>query len=745
MRTHLSRILRVLDCACYFKRTGRFQKAAELFQQVLRLDPNQPEALYHLGVFARETGQLEDAVQLLILSLRVNSNHVGALSELAGVLKEQQRFPEALEFYQAALALSPNDAELHLDLGVVFTEVQRHPEATDCFQRALELNPNLKAEFKSEPLHANFCAALFRAGRLPEPIAHWWREVELDPKSFPALNHLGNAFGEALQYSRAVLYLKKALELKPDCVHTLNSLGAALKELGRFDEALACFHTALGFYQGQEPGIFSQIHRNRATAYYAAGRAGESVDCFRKSLELNPDCAVTFSDYLFVLNHLQSLTAEELFAEHRKFGKRFDSLLELKPHANTPDRERRLRVGFVSGDFRDHALAYFFEPVLVNMTKSRFEIFCYQNHPVNDAVSERFKNYADSWSNVDQLSDDDLAKRIRRDRIDILVDLSGHTARNRLLVFARKPAPVQVTMIGYMQTTGLAAMDYRITETALDPVGATDHLSTEKLIRLPAGAAQFVPPRDCPAVNALPAFRNGYVTFASFNKPSKITEEVLATWVRLLKATPGSRLLVVGLDCNWVSATMAAHGVEPARLSFFGLMPTREYLALHHQIDFCLDTFPYNGGTTSLFALWMGVPFVSLDGDTMISRVGGTLLKAVGLSELIAANPEEYVQKAAASVRNLSQLAERRGVLRSRLSACVGDGSSFTKQLEQAFLAMWREWCDTHVAVKLAEENSRTKSPAPELAVLPESESFCQYACVNSVTNQTESFSGDPS
>jgi len=757
-----SKIERLLEKAVSFQRGGRLQKSVDLFQQILVIDPNQPDALYHLGVLAYEAGELEKAVQLIVQSLQVNANHAEALNALANVLKDQHRFPEALEFYQAALAILPDAAYLHSNLGLVFNELQRSEEAIVCYQRALALDPKLyaahsnlggifqkqgewqkalecyeqalalnpklavvlanmgailndqekyseavhyhEAALKLEPnldlIHSNLGAAFQKLGQVQEAIDCYRQALKLNPKSQLALSNLGGALWEQNQFDQAVVCLKKALELKPDCFKTWDRLGSALKEQGSLEEGLACFHKALEFTAGQKNDLISPIYRHIAGAHFDAGRAEPSVEWFRKALALKPNCASTFSDLLFVLNHFQQNTVAELFTEHRQFGKQFDSLLEKIPHSNVPEPNRRLRIGFVSGDLRIHAVANFIEPVFTNITKSQFEIFSYANHSVNDAVSERFKAKSDSWCNVDLLSDDQLASQIRNDRIDILVDLSGHTARNRLLVFARKPAPIQVTMIGYMQTTGLAAMDYRITDESLDPTGSTDHLNTEKLIRLPAGASPFQHPLDCPPVNELPALKNGYVTFASFNKSSKITSEVFETWARLLKSLPSSKLLVAGISCDFVAKTMASYGIGPERLVLHERKPIPEYFALHHEADFVLDTFPYNGGTTGLNALWMGLPFVTIEGSTTLSRVGACLLRGSSLSEgsdlseLIATNPDEYVQKAICAVQNLPRLAQWRRELRPGRLAVAGDGSVFTRQLEEVFREIWKTWCE---------------------------------------------------
>jgi predicted O-linked N-acetylglucosamine transferase (SPINDLY family) len=374
-------------------------------------------------------------------------------------------------------------------------------------------------------------------------------------------------------------------------------------------------------------------------------------------------------------------------------------------------------IGYVSGDLCDHPVARFIGPVFETYSRSEFQVFCYSNRRVEDAVSARMRESTDCWRNVSALSDDELANLIRDDGIDILVDLSGHTALNRLLVFARKPAPVQVTMIGYMQTTGMTAMDYRITDEALDPIGTSEHLSTEELIRLPAGAAPFQPPPDCPPVDELAALKNGYVTFASFNNLTKITPEVTETWARVLQAAPGSKMLIVGRNGSPVGAAVCSHGIAPERLEILERQPMQAYLALHNRVDLILDAFPYNGGTTNLIAAWMGVPFVTIAGNTTVSRVGEAVLKLLGLPELVATGTAEYVRKAADTVKDLDRLSHLRSVMRPRLQAWGGDGSVFTKQLEQAFREIWRRWCEAQASARVSAGEARV--PAPAVAAAP--------------------------
>ena len=754
MRNKKSKLDTLLGLSFNLLRTGRSREASDLFRQILQIDPKQPDALHYLGVYAHETGRLEEAVQLIVQSLQVFPNNAGALNSLAGVLKDQRRFPEALEFYQAAVGMSPNESYLHSNLGLIYIELKQLEAAIACFEMAIKLdskscpahsnlgrayqnlgdwNKALECYFRAlslkadEPIvlsnigsilneqgryadalsyheaalrispnsdvaHSNLGAALQALGRVPEGIASCWRALQINPKSYNALNNLGNAYRRQGDFGQAIACLKKAVELEPANYLAYNNLGTTYSEEGLLEESLGYFRKALEL----EPTLM-HVHRNLGATLYLAGETEESVGCLRKALELKPDCAEAFSDLLFALNHLRQDTPAALFAEHVRFGKQFEApfVSEKRQFLNFPDPDRRLRVGFVSGDLREHPVANFIEPVFSNIDKSQFEIYCYENHPVNDAVSERLKTKVEFWANVDRMSDEELASRIREDGIDILVDLSGHTTLNRLLVFARKPAPVQVTMIGYMQTTGLSAMDYRITDESLDPTGSSEHLSTEKLIRLPAGASRFVPPENCPPVNELPALKNGYVTFASFNKTSKITPEAVECWARLLKATPGSKLLVMGGSSQAVVTGLGAHGIGPERLELLKIMPMKGYLEVHHRVDFYLDTFPYNGGTTSLIATWMGLPFVTIEGCSTISRVGACILRGVGLDELIATTSDEYVEKAVAAVQDLPRLAEWRSVLRERRMAGIGgDTTEFTKQLEGAFRGIWREWCE---------------------------------------------------
>jgi predicted O-linked N-acetylglucosamine transferase (SPINDLY family) len=367
-------------------------------------------------------------------------------------------------------------------------------------------------------------------------------------------------------------------------------------------------------------------------------------------------------------------------------------------HSNVRDPARRLRIGFVSADFRNHAVANFIEPVLEGFARdAQLTLYSYYNYASQDATTERIKGYFSSWDQVVGLSDEALAQKIREDGIDILVDLSSHTAHNRLLVFARKPAPVQVSWIGYPGSTGLHAMDYYLSDRHCLPEGQFEDQFTEKIVRLPA-ASPFLPLRDAPPVNALPALTNGYITFGSFNRPNKITRGVIALWSNLLKAVPDARLVLGAMpqdsEGNVWLAWFEQEGIDAQRLTFYPKKAMGEYLALHHQVDICLDTFPYNGGTTSWHAISMGVPTLTLAGETVAGRSGACILGQVGLESFVAQSKEEFVQKGRQWATDIQSLSQLRAGMKSRFEqSAAGKPEVVTAGLAQAMRVMWQRWC----------------------------------------------------
>ena len=535
-------------------------------------------------------------------------------------------------------------------------------------------------------------------GQMEEAIACYRRALALQPGNAKVHNNLGNTLARIGQAEEALAHYRRALALRPDNAQMHNNLGNTLATLGRAREAIGHYERAIVL----KPD-YAEVHGNLANALAACGRADEAFERFERALTLTPDNDATYSNLLLVMNASARFDAQTVFTAHRRYAECFETPLIASWPKHTNDRscDRPLRVGYVSADLRMHSVAWFIEPVLANHDRERFEIYAYHGHEIEDEVSEHMRSHVTKWRRLIGLSDEEVARGIQEDCIDILVDLNGHTAMNRLLVFARKPAPVQVTWLGYPNTTGLAAMDYRITDRYADPEGMTERYHTETLWRLPESFSCYRPPATAPEVGALPGNESKTVTFGSFNSRSKIGPEVIALWARVLRAVPNSRLMLKGKGYDDDSVQEAlreafrAHGVGDERLRLHGGNDSHaQHLRRYHEIDIALDPFPYNGTTTTLDALWMGVPVVTLAGTTHVARVGVSLLNHLGLSEWIANSTQEYVEIAARWARDPRRLAALRRQLRTRMaSSPLTDASAFTRHLETAYRSMWQRWC----------------------------------------------------
>ncbi len=467
--------------------------------------------------------------------------------------------------------------------------------------------------------------------------------------------------------------------------------GAILVKLGRIAEGIASYEEAL-VHQAD----FPEACNNLAHAWLRQGEVAKAVAACRQALALRPVYPKAHSNLLFAL-HCEDFDPRELFAEHKRWAERNEPRRAHR-HFNDPSPERRLRIGYVSAAFgRGHPVSAFLEPVLRHHDGRAFEVTCYSCAPDRDG---RLRSLGPRWRNIHGKPDSEAAQRVRRDRIDILVDLDGHSAGNRLTLLARKPAPVQVTWLGYADTTGLKSMDYRITDRHADPPGMTEHLHTERLVRLPGGFLCYQPPEEAPQVTELPARRAGAFTFGSFNHPVKLSRRVVETWAAILWRVPRSRLLLH--HCDWDIGDIRARAIEQFRgagigadrLEFAGRIPDlRAHLEVFGRADIGLDTFPYNGTSTTCEALWMGLPVVTLAGATHVSRAGASLLCGLGLECFVAATADRYADLAVRAASDLGGLQSLRAGLRSRMaSATLTDAAGFTRRLENAYRRMWRRW-----------------------------------------------------
>lgn len=485
---------------------------------------------------------------------------------------------------------------------------------------------------------------------------------------------------------------QRAARLMPHDADVHNNLGNILNALGRLDEAETVLCRAL-----QLRPEFAEALNNRAVVLQQLGRQEEAERLFERALQCQPDYVQAHSNRLFLMSHSHALTPQELLQAHLDFDQQHGKPLRVswRPHANPRDPHKRLRVGFVSGDLRRHAAAHFIAPIWRGLDRAEIELLVYNSSPDRDAVTDMLRGMADGWTEAANLGDDELAERVRADGVDILVDLSGHTANNRLLVFARKPAPVQVTAIGYPHTTGLAAMDYRISDHFRMPPGLEPQY-VEHVVRVPC--ASTFESGEAPEVSGLPALQTGALCFGSFQRGIKITPATLSLWASVLRALPDSRMLIGALQAGAaqrrVHDALVAEGIASSRLEFHGPMPMPDYLALHHRIDLLLDSYPYPGGTTIHHGLWMGVPTLTRVGESVVSWQGAANLLRLGLDEFVAADDAGYERLARRWAADLPALAAVRSGLRQRWQRSpLLRPETVARGMQAAFRGMWQRWC----------------------------------------------------
>ena len=668
---------------------GNYTAAAAWVRKAIAANPRSPDYYNTLGNVLRAQGARDVAIEQYRKALSIAPEHPVALNNFANVLVEEGQYEAAVQRYREALALKPDYAEAWLGLGNALRLQGLTDAAADGLGRALALRPVYPMA------HILLAEVLRRTAGLNAVIAHYRKAVTLCPYSPDVLNGLGNALRDMRNYDEAVDCLTRAIRLKPGSAELHNNLGNTLKEQGRSGDAIKHLERALEL----KPD-FAEARNNLGNAFLEQGRLNEAIACYKKALRLWPDDAGTHSNYLYAINYDPDHDPAEVFAEHVRFAERHEAPLSryIKSHHNTCDESRRLRIGYVSPDFCGHSVAYFLEPVLASHDLDQFEIYCYYNNFVEDDVTRRLQGYASHWRVIAGVSDEQVARLIRNDKIDILVDLAGHTAMNRLLVFARKPAPVQATWVGYLNTTGLTAMDYRITDRYACPPGKYEQWHTEELLRLPVVQGCYRPPPESPAVGPTPCIDAGYVKFGSFNNLAKVTSAVTRCWSEILKNVPDSRLLMVarGLEQgkDRILSEFHSHGIDSGRLELRGAQPFGSYLALHNQLDIHLDTFPYTGGTVTCHSLWMGVPVVTMAGNAVTSRNGASILGALGLDNLVAHSTNTYVKIAKELARDPEKLQVLRSGMRERMRASsVMNPGQVTDSLEKAYKRIWEKWC----------------------------------------------------
>ncbi len=715
---------RALGSSLY--RLGRLVEAGATLTEALRSNPDSPDLWMTLGNVRYDQGDLAGAETAFREVLVRDPGHIDAHLNLGATLCDLGRFAEAIALYQALLALRPGHAAAHNNLGLALFRQGEHARAVEHYRAALAGRPDYPEA------QLNLALALRALGRLEEAENSLVEALGVHPGNVEMQINLGLIKAGQGHWGEALVCAHEARRLGPNSFENWRTLGTIFAEAGRRREAIDCYREALRI-NPRESGLWNDVavlhavrleiglglecarealrcdpdcapaHHALADLHRRRGELDEAIVCHHAVRRLDPDNPALANGLLSCLNYHPAWTPQAIFEEHRRWGQQYAQLPADRPVLpNVPSPDRRLKIGYVSPDFRSHSVAFFFEPILRMHDRDQFEIACYSeaSHVSSDATTEHLKGLANHWVDTHRMSDRELDRKIRDDGIDILVDLAGHTANNRLLAMAGHPAPVQITYIGYPATTGLPAMDYRITDAWADPPGQ-ERFYTEELVRLPSGFLCYQPPIDAPEVGPPPVASAGHFTFGSFNMLEKTTTEVVARWAQILNAVPESRLVLKAPALadestrDRYTSLFGRAGVTRERIELLQYLPSRRaHLELYNRIDLALDTFPYNGTTTTCEALWMGVPVLVLEGNRHAARVGVSLMNRLGLTEFVARNDEDYVARAVRFANRPKDLADVRSGLRARMhTSRMCDAAGFTHDLEAAYRALWRRWC----------------------------------------------------
>jgi protein O-GlcNAc transferase len=673
-------------------KAGRLVEADALYRQVLAQQPDHADVLHLAGVVAYQLGRLAEALERVGRAIALKPKAADFHCNQGMVQASLGRAEEAVASFQRALALKTDYPEAHFNLGMALKDLGRLEEAIAAFERAIEL----RAGFAEAS--ANLGMTLLSSGRVDEAIAETQRWIAIQPDNAAAHHMLSVALLRNGRAAEAIEAARRAVEVKPDRVESHVQLGEALRRAGRLDDAAASFRQALAL-RPDHPEALNKL----GDILVKEGQIAEALECFEKSLSVRPDASLE-SKRLFTLWFDERRDMHAILQEHRQWNDRHARPLaaEIRPHANDRTAARRLRIGYACPFLIDTPVAWNLLPLITNHDRQRFEVYCFNAGAYRDEMTDRIESKVDMWRDIFAMSDEKAAELIRADGIDILIDLSLHTASNRLLVFARKPAPVQVTYLGYCGTTGLDAMDYRLSDPYFDPPddpnSSDSNCYSERTVLLPHAYWSYEPGGPTHEPTPLPALNAGCVTFGSLNHPSKVSRAALSLWARVLAATPGSRMLIhtdTRAQNDAARLRFATAGIAAERIKFLPHQSWAGYVRTLDQIDIALDTLPYGGGIAACDALWMGVPVVTLIGHTPVGRGAFSILSNIGLTEFAAREPDDYVRIATELSADPPRLAELRAGLRQRMERSpLRDTKGFVRDVEAAYRDMWQRWCN---------------------------------------------------
>jgi predicted O-linked N-acetylglucosamine transferase (SPINDLY family) len=702
----------------------RFEEAEAGYRRAITLDPGSAVARNNLGNTCRMLNRLDEAIENYDQAIALKQDFPNAWYNRGVALAKLGRHHEALDSHDRALALDPGFADALNGRGSALQALERPAEALGSFDKALAINPNFVAVLN------NRGNALRDLNRPAEALRSYDKALAIDPNYVEALNGRGTILGKLRDFDAAVASLQRAVAIRPNYAEALANLGTARMDLNEVDKALLEFDQALALAPDLTEAWLGRGHalqqRKRTSealkcgeralslepASYRAqvlmghclaslGRIDEAIARFDDALAIKPDFAEAISVKIFVLDFAAGAGFEQQRDARRVWWEQVGAKLAAQPrapHRNVRDPHRRLVLGYVSSDFRDHSAAHAFKPVLQYCDRARFEIVCYSCSPIRDRMTEEFRRMADRWRDAQQWSDERLADQIRQDGVDILIDLSGHTNGHRLGVFARKPAPIQVHGWGHGTPPGLPTIDYVFSDPVTIPSEARG-LFHEAIYDLPCMLTLDPLPADVLRAE-LPALANGFITFGVFNRISKISDAAVEIWAQILDRLPGSKLLVKDHAINDalvrdnLLARFAGHGVASERVDLLGATSRPDHLSALNKVDICLDPFPQNGGVSTWEALQMGVPVVARLGNTLSSRVAGAILSAIGMKDWVAENANEYLEIAVAQATRVEELSRLRRALPGRIAAsAAGNPAAYADEVAKAYRSMWQNYC----------------------------------------------------
>lgn len=667
-----------------------YEKAQQYAQFLTEQLPDCVEGWKALAAALQFQGKKNEAFEILQKAERLAPLDAQLQNNL-GLLLAQRGDVEIAELYfQKAISLYTTCAKFYANLARLYMQTNRLNDAKLYFQRAITLNPY------DSKVRAELADIYFNEGKFNDAITHYEKAIFSNPNDAFLHNKLGTVFRDISDFKQAGFHYQKAIEIAPDFAHAYSNFGIILKKIKRLDDAQVFFKRAIELRSD-----IPELYNNLANVMIEIGEIEEAEKLFLHALEKKPNCLKTYDNFLFIANHNPKHSPQACLMFAKQFGEMAaQNVSERFSHeAKKTDKSPRLKIGVVSGDLREHPVSYFLELLFKALGEGEFELFAYPTTFKQDEVTQRFKTYFSHWKPIANLDDKTAATLIYNDGIHVLLDLAGHTAKNRLPVFAFKPAPIQISWLGYPATTGLKEMDFYLVDEDWCPQGMMDELFTEKLLRLNVTAGTFYLPDDMPQISDAPCLRNGYMTFGSFNRTAKISDETFDLWCGVLNAIPDAKMMLGNVSDEKLQQRLQAEfekrGVDAKRLIFHSRLKMSAYLKLHAQIDVILDTSPYAGGTTSAFAILMGVPVLTLAGQTLVSRVGVTILSCAEIEhDFVAYSATQFSEIAKYWANAPQALQKLRYELRERAkNASKCNPYNVAREIEKTFKQLWMQFC----------------------------------------------------